>query len=388
MSDIPYLDLVRQHRAIREEILSVLTEAVDTAGFVGGKPLALFEGAFASYCGTSHCIGVANGTDAIKIALMAVGVRPGDEVIVPAYTFVATAGAVVDCGATPVLADVGERDALIDPASVAARVTPRTRAVVAVHLYGLACDIESLREAVNRAAGRSIPIVEDCAQAHGASRVARSGAVIRTGAMGDIAAFSFYPTKNLGAMGDGGAITTNDPALALVVREICDHGRPGDGTRRNEHLRPGLNSRLDAMQAGVLSIKLRHLPEWNASRDVAASRYRDVLRGRDDVREQELPEGCVHAWYVFALRHPRRDALAEALVRRGVQARVVYPTAIHDYPAYHPLGSKHGDFPVAEAWAHEVLTLPMFALMRDDEMDAACAGLREALDEVRAVARG
>lgn len=380
MNDVPYLDLVRQHAAVRTEILEVVAEAIDKAGFVSGKRLADFEREFASYCGTAHCIGVANGTDAIKLALAAAGAGRGDEVVVPAFTFVATAGAVVDCGATPILADVDPGSASIDPAAVARRIGPRTKAVVAVHLYGLPCDVPALRAAIDAAApGRRITLVEDCAQAHGASRGG-----LRTGAMGDIAAFSFYPTKNLGAMGDGGAITTDDEALAAAVREISDHGRPADGTRRNEHLRVGVNSRLDAIQAAVLSVKLRRLPEWNGQRAAAARRYREALGSRADVRLQDLPAGVVHAWYVYALRHERRDALAAALARRGVQARAVYPSAIHEYPAYAFLGHRPGDFPAAEAWAREVLTLPMFALMRDDEIDRACAATIEALDEVGA----
>jgi dTDP-4-amino-4,6-dideoxygalactose transaminase len=299
-------------------------------------------------------------------------------VVVPAFTFVATAGAVMDCGARPVLADVDLDSALIDPAAMVRCLSSKTKAVVAVHLYGLPCDVPALRAALDAATpGRRVTILEDCAQAHGASR---SG--VRTGAMGDIAAFSFYPTKNLGAMGDGGGITTNDAELAAAVREISDHGRPADGTRRNEHLRVGLNSRLDAIQAAVLSIKLRHLPEWNAQRAAAAERYSKALGSRADVRLQDLPPGVVHSWYVHAFRHARRDALAAALARRGVQARAVYPSAIHEYPAYAFLGHRAGDFPAAEAWAREVLTLPMFALMRDDEIDATCAATLEALDEV------
>ena len=379
VKDVPYLDLVRQHAAIRAEILEVVAGAIDSAGFVSGKRLSDFEREFASYCGTAHCIGVANGTDAIKLALAAAGVGLGDEVVVPAFTFVATAGAVVDCGATPVLADVDPASALIDPAAVARCIGPKTRAVIAVHLYGLPCDVPALRAAIDAAApGRRIMLVEDCAQAHGASRSGK-----RTGAMGDIAAFSFYPTKNLGAMGDGGAVTTDDKALADAVREISDHGRPADGTRRNEHLRIGLNSRLDAIQAAVLSVKLRHLPEWNAQRSRAAQRYREALGARADVQLQDLPTGVVHSWYVYALKHAKRDALAAALARRGVQARAVYPNAIHEYPAYAHLGHRPGDFPAAEAWAHEVLTLPMFALMRGDEIDAACTATLAALDEVQ-----
>lgn len=375
---VPYLDLQRQHRELREQILATVAGIVDATAFVGGKPVGEFECAFAGYCGTRHAIGVANGTDAIKLALIGAGVGPGDEVIVPAYTFVATAGAVADFGAIPVLADVEEASALLDPRSVAARLTPRTRAVVPVHLYGLPVDPEPLREALRREGRSDVRIVEDCAQAHGASLRG-----VRTGALGDVAAFSFYPTKNLGAMGDGGAVTTNDDAIAARVREVSDHGRPADPKRRNEHLRPGINSRLDALQAAVLSLKLERLPAWNAQRDAVARRYREALGRRDDCALQALPEAAVHAWYVFAFRHRKRDALMAALAERGIQARVVYPHALHQYPAWSHLPQGPGGLPVAERWAAEVVTLPMFAGMTLDEADAVLAGVEAALDSVR-----
>ena len=375
MSQPPYIDLKRQHQEIREALLRELAAVVDQTAFVGGPPVAGFERAFASYCGVRHAVGVANGTDAIKLALLAAGVRAGDEVILPAYTFVATAGAVVDMGAVPVLADVDERTALLDPRSVAARLTERTRAIIPVHLYGLPCYPEPLREAL-AAAPRPVAVVEDCAQSHGASWRGRMA-----GALGDVAAFSFYPTKNLGAMGDGGAVTSDDEAIARFVREHSDHGRPADPSRRNEHLTPGINSRLDALQAAVLSLKLERLPAWNASRAAVASLYREGLR-RDDVVLQSVPEGAVHAWYVFAFRHARRDELMAALTRHGVQARVVYPHAIHEYPAYRKL-AEPGEMPGSERWAREVVTLPMFAGMTAEEGRRALDATIAALDEVR-----
>lgn len=379
-ASIPYLDLQRQHREMREEILQRLAEIVDATAFVGGRPVGEFESAFARYCGTRHAVGVANGTDAIKLALMGAGVAPGDEVIIPAYTFVATAGAVADFGAMPVLADIEEASALLCPASVAARIGPRTRAIVPVHLYGLPVDPAPLRSLLAGLGRSDVRIVEDCAQAHGASV---NG--VRTGALGDVAAFSFYPTKNLGAMGDGGAITTNQDDIAIRVREISDHGRPADPARRNEHLVPGINSRLDALQAAVLSLKLERLPAWNEQRDAVARRYREVLLGREDCALQALPQGSVHAWYVFAFRHRRRDALMAALQQQGVQARVVYPHALHQYPAWAGLAAGPGGLPASERWAAEVITLPMFAGMTVNEADRVLEGVTAALD---AVARG
>jgi dTDP-4-amino-4,6-dideoxygalactose transaminase len=375
VADIPYIDLQRQHRELRSEILGEMEAALDQTAFVGGRRVADFESAFASFCGARHAVGVGNGTDAIKLALRAAGIGAGDEVILPAFTFVATAGAVVDCGAVPVLADVDERTALLCPKDAAARVTPRTRAVIPVHLYGLPLDPAPLRDAM-RGASQPVTIVEDCAQSHGASWRGK-----RAGSLADAAAFSFYPTKNLGALGDGGAVTTDDDGLARRVREIADHGRPADPAKRDEHVIPGLNSRLDALQASMLRVKLERLADWNALRAAVARRYVDALAGRDDVSVQRVPEGAVHAWHVFAFRHAQRDALMPALLRHGVQARVVYPKAVHEYPAYASLAPA-GSLPRAEAWAREVVTLPMFTGLRVDEGDRVIEATLRALDEV------
>jgi len=375
VADIPYIDLQRQHRELRSEILAEMEAALDQTAFVGGKRVADFEAAFAAACGVRHAIGVANGTDAIKLALRAAGVGPGDEVILPAFTFVATAGAVVDCGAVPVLADVDERTALLSPGEVARCLTPRTRAVIPVQLYGLPMDPAPLQD-VLRDAKQPITIVDDCAQSHGASWRGR-----HAGSLAPISAFSFYPTKNLGALGDGGAVTTDDDTMAAQVRQIADHGRPADPSRRDEHLTPGVNSRLDALQAGVLRLKLERLADWNALRGAVARRYVDALEGRDDVSVQRVAEGAVHAWHVFAFKHARRAALMPALLKHGVQARVVYPKAVHQYPAYASLG-KQGALQHAEAWAREVVCLPMFSGLRVDEGERVIEATLRALDEV------
>lgn len=378
MNDVPHLDLKRQHQALREEILAAVAGVLDETAFVGGARLAAFEREFAEFCGAGQCIGVANGTDALKLCLRAGAIGPGDEVIVPAFTFVATSGAVFDAGARPVLADVDPRTALLSAEDVARKVGPRTRAVILVHLYGLAGDPAPLRQALEAARpGGPVLLVEDCAQAHGA---AVKG--VRTGALGDVAGFSFFPTKNLGAMGDGGAVTTSRADLADAVRMISDHGRPLDPKRRGEHLIPGVNSRLDGLQAAILSIKLRHLAAWNARRAQVAAAYTAVLSRRDDVTLQHLAAGDVHSWYLYPLRHRRRDALAAALAARGIQARAVYPHALHQYPALASLGARPGYFPVAEAWGREALTLPMFPEITDDEVERTVKALPEALDEV------
>ena len=373
MSLVPHLDLVRQHEPLREAILELLADHVARAAFVGGPSVAGFEKDFSAACGASHCVGVANGTDAIKLALRACGVGVGDEVLLPAFTFIASAGAVLDLAAKPVLVDVEEGSALMDPALVAGRLSERTKALLPVHLYGMPCDVPALRVA----AGDGRAIVEDSAQAHSA-RLGEAAA----GSLGDAAAFSFYPTKNLSAMGDGGAVTTNSQEIADAVRVIADHGRPLDPALRDDHLQPGVNSRLDSIQAAVLSLKLERLPAWQARRRSIAARYREALDGRDDMRMQSGPAGAESAWHLFVLRHPERDALMSALNERGVQSRAVYPRALHQYGALKHLGHGSGDFPRAEAWAAEVCTLPMFPELSDAEVDQSLAAAVEALDEL------
>jgi dTDP-4-amino-4,6-dideoxygalactose transaminase len=373
VSGVPHLDLVRQHAPLREDIVELLSEQISRAAFVGGPAVAAFETAFAEACGASHCVGVANGTEAIKLALRACGVGAGDEVLLPAFTFVATAGAVLDLGARPVLVDVEAASALLDPALVAERCSEATKALLPVHLYGMPCDVPALR----RAAGPGKAIIEDSAQAHSA----RLGDQV-AGSMGDAASFSFYPTKNLSAMGDGGAVTSSSREIADAVRVIADHGRPLDPAYRDDHLEPGVNSRLDALQASVLSLKLERLPAWQARRRAIAARYREALAGREDVRLQEGPAGAESAWHLFVMRHADRDALMAALQERGVQSRAVYPRALHQYGALKHLGHGPGDFPHAEGWAAEVLTLPMFPELSDEEVTRVVEAAVAALDEL------
>ena len=373
MSTVAHLDLGRQHEPLRERIAEIVAEHVAKAAFVGGPSVAAFEKAFAAACGAEHCIGVANGTEALKLALRGVGVEPGDEVLVPAFTFVATAGAVLDLGARPVLADVGEDSALLEAAEVEKRRSPRLRAVMPVHLYGMPADVDAIRAA----AGEGVAIVEDSAQAH----LARLGDR-PVGSLGDAAGFSFYPTKNLSAMGDGGAVTTRSQAVADDVRMVADHGRPLDPARRDDHLVPGINSRLDAIQAAVLSLKLEHLPAWQERRRAIAARYAGALEGRSDVAVQRGPARAESAWHLFVLRHPERDALMAALGERGVQSRPIYPKPLHAFGALASLGHGPGDFPAAEGWAREVLTLPMFPELTDEEVDRVIDAAVGALDEL------
>jgi dTDP-4-amino-4,6-dideoxygalactose transaminase len=327
--------------------------------------VAAFEARFARYCETRCMVGVGNGLDALGVALRAWRIGEGDEVIVPAHTFVATALAVEAAGATPVLVDVEADTGLIDPARVAEAITPRTRAVIPVHLYGHPADMDALRAVIG---GRDIRILEDACQAHGARYKGRA-----CGSLGEAAAFSFYPTKNLGALGDGGAIATADPALAQAARMIASYG----ASRKYHHEVGGRNSRLDALQAAVLDVKLDHLDAANARRSALALRY---FLGLADLRGLRLPTVRVWAqpvWHVFPVQAPgRRDELAAFLAEHGVETNIHYPTPVHLQPCYAARWAA-GDFPVAEALAGSVLSLPLDPMHSDPEIDYVIARVRD-----------
>jgi len=343
---VPFVDLAWQHARIADEVAAGTSRVLARASFVLGEEVAAFEAAYARYCGTRHAVGVGNGTDAVELALRGVGVRPGDEVVVPANTFVATAEGVLRAGARPVLVDVRD-DFMIDPDRVAAALTSRTRAVAGVHLYGRLAPLAALRAAV----GPDVRVVEDAAQSHGASVEGR-----RSGSLGDVAATSFYPGKNLGAYGDAGGVTTDDDEVAARVRGLRNHG----GTQRYQHDVAGMNSRLDELQAVVLSAKLTRLDAWNALRREAASRYATLLGPCSGVVLPVADVPSAHVWHLYVVRVPDRDRVLEALQRAGVGAGVHYPAPLHLLPALADLGHGPGDFPVAEQHAREILSLPIF----------------------------
>lgn len=364
---IPLVDL----RAQQEEIASALRPDLDrilaTTTFVGGRDVEAFESEYAKFVGVNFCVGVANGTDAVELALRALGIGAGDEVILPANTFIATAEAVVRAGATPVLVDVDNRCLLIDPHAVAAAVTPRTQAVIPVHLYGQPAEVESVRRVLPR---DEIRVVEDAAQSQGASRWG-----VGSGALADIAATSFYPGKNLGAAGDAGGVTTDDVDLAMRVRRLANHG----STRKYVHDVVGFNSRLDTIQAAVLRHKLRALPRWNAMRHAAAQRYGELL---GDVEKVQLPtvlEGNVHAWHLYVVRVPDRDNVLARLHEKGIGAGLHYPFPLHLTEAFASLGHRPGSFPVAERSASEILSLPMFPHITAAQQDRVAEALRTAV---------
>ncbi len=362
---IPLVDLRSQQRKIAEEIKSAIAGVVDRCDFILGKDVNLFEEEFADYCGVPHAIGVASGTDALHLACRALDLGDGDEVIVPAMTFAATAFAVSLTGARPVLVDVRPEDALIDPDKIEAAISPRTKAIIPVHLYGNCADMAAVCAIAEK---HSLLVVEDAAQAHGAVYAGK-----RAGSLGDIGCFSFYPGKNLGAYGDGGLITTarSDIAKRIELLRNC-------GSRlKYQHEEIGLNSRLDTLQAAILRVKLRRLDEWNAARRRLAAHYDTALRSVSGIDCSRHAEGGVH--HLFVVRLAGRDAVQQALNARGVGAGIHYPFALHELKAYAWLGYRPGAFPVAEAWARRCLSLPLYPELTQYDADFCVAELESAM---------
>jgi dTDP-4-amino-4,6-dideoxygalactose transaminase len=348
MSDrIPLVDLGWQRDRIRNQVRAGFDEVFAQTSFVGGSKVAAFEHAFSEYSGVRHSIGVGNGTDAVELALRAAGVGPGDECVLPVNTFIATAEAVCRTGATPVLVDIDPVTYLMDVDAAIASINERTAAVIPVHLYGRLVDLTKLREVAHQ---YGATLVEDAAQCHGATRC---GA--HAGSGGDLAATSFYPTKNLGAFGDGGAVLTNSDQLAEQVGLLRSHGEAS----RGQHRVLGFNSRLDALQAVVLSAKLPHLDSWNDLRRQAVQNYQQLLAEMPAV---SIPdgEGPEHVWHLYVVRVPNRDKVLRGLRAQGIEASVHYPTPIHRTGAFAHLGFRPGAFPVAERAAMEILSLPLF----------------------------
>jgi dTDP-4-amino-4,6-dideoxygalactose transaminase len=360
---VPFIDLIRGQDEIREELQSAVAEVLESGRYVLGPQLERFESHFADYCGATHCVGVGNGLDALHLTLRAMAIGPGDEVLVPSHTFIATWSAVSASGATPVPVEPGPAAYTIDPEAIEAGITARTRAIIAVHIYGQPAPMSRIA-AIAR--DHDLRLIEDAAQAHGARWDG-----IRVGSLADAAAFSFYPIKNLGAFGDGGAVTTSDPQLADSVRLLRSYGSRG----KNLHEAPGFNSRLDELQAAVLEVKLRHLDEWNERRRELAARYRNGLIDTSLELPQVPPEADpVH--HLFVVRSPDRDALRERLANDRIETMIHYPTAPHLQPAYSGLGLMSGALPVAQRLQEVVLSLPLYPQLRDEELDeviAACS---------------
>ena len=358
-SRISFLDLAASHRELRPALDQRWCEIVGSSGFVGGEAVDHFERDFANYCGATQAIGVANGTDALELILQGLGIGGGDEVIVPSNTFIATAEAVVRCGATPVYVDVDPATALVDDDIVRAALTPHTAAVMAVHLYGQAVDVAALR-AVTDPAG--VMVIEDAAQAHGA----RSGGR-RVGSLGVAAAFSFYPGKNLGALGDGGAVTTDDPVLAANIRSMANHGR--SIRSRYEHDLVGRNSRLDGLQAAFLRVKLGHLDEWNVRRRVVAGLYRELLPDR--FSPFTVTEPSAHAFHLFVVRCAMdRELVGKALSAADIDWGIHYPVPCHQQAPYRAEAGL--ELAVVEELAGEIISLPMHPHLDAADVERVC----------------
>jgi dTDP-4-amino-4,6-dideoxygalactose transaminase len=364
---IPFLDLKAINLLQQDEIEQAMRRVLLSGWYVLGKEVDAFEQAYATYCGTRHAIGVANGLDAIFLVLKAWGVGPGDEVIVPSNTYIATWLAASHCGATPVPVEPVDGTYNLDPARVEAAITPRTRAIIPVHLYGQCVDMDPLMAIAQR---HGLKVVEDCAQAHGALYHGR-----RAGSLGHAAAFSFYPGKNLGALGDGGAITTDDDALALQLRTLRNYG----SQKKYHNDVAGFNSRLDELQAAILAVKLPALDGQNARRAALAALYNDHLAGIPGLVLPVVAAAQTPVWHLDVERHPQRDALAQKMADAGIGTLVHYPIPPHRQAAYAAMGLGDGTFPIAEAIHRDVLSLPMGPTLTDADAVAVAHALRDAV---------
>lgn len=344
---VPFLDLKAPYRELKDEMDAAYQRIMESGWFILGEELNAFEREFSEYCGADYCIGVGNGLEALHLILRALDIGPGDEVIVPSNTYIATWLAVSYAGATPIPVEPDERTYNLDPNRVEAAITSRTKAILPVHLYGQAADMDALVEISSR---RGLKLIEDAAQAQGARYQNRL-----TGSLGDIAGFSFYPGKNLGALGDAGGIVTSDAALADRVRVLRNYG----SRVKYDHEAKGFNSRLDEMQAAFLRVKLRKLDEWNERRRKLATFYLERLQGTPNLILPHVPANVEPVWHLFVVRHPERDRLQQHLTQNGVGTLIHYPCPPHLQLAYHELEYSRGDFPLAEIMATEVLSLPM-----------------------------
>jgi dTDP-4-amino-4,6-dideoxygalactose transaminase len=361
---IPFLDIKTQHEAIRAEVLEAVAQVYDSHWYILGEHLRGFESAYAAWNGVGHAVGVASGLDALHIALKALGIQAGQEVIVPSNTYIATWLAVSSVGAMPVPVEPDPHTWNLSVAGVEAAISPRTAAVLPVHLFGQACEMDGLMALANR---RGLFVVEDNAQAQGARCRGRL-----TGSFGHINATSFYPTKNLGALGDAGALTTDSEALATFARTYRNYG----SSRKYENEMPGINSRLDEIQAAILAVKLRYLEIWNRRREQLAQLYLENLKEIPGLTLPQVAPGCSHVWHLFVVQCTRRDGLQQHLAESGIQTMVHYPIPPHLQAAYARLGFKKGQFPLAERLAMESLSLPLFPGMTVAQLERVCGAVR------------
>ncbi len=370
---IPFVDLQAEHAAIKDDVMSAVERVIASGQFVLGPEVSAFEEEFASFCGARFGVGVNSGTSALHLALLAAGVGPGDEVITVPLTFVASVAAITYTGARPVLVDVEPASLTMDPSRLEAAITPDTKAVVPVHLYGQPADMDAITAVARR---HGLVVVEDAAQAHGAEYQNR-----RTGSLGDLACFSFYPSKNLGACGEAGMVVTNDRHCADTVRLLRDWGQ----AHPYHHRLKAYNYRMDGVQGAVLRVKLRHLEHWTEARRAAAARYDELLEGAEVETPRQVPDRR-HVYHLYVLQSLRRAKLQEALLERGVRTGLHYPVPVHLQPAFADAGYGVGSFPVSERAAARVLSLPLYPQMTEGQIDFVARAVRDSLAEADALA--
>src|SRR5215469_10208079 len=347
METIPYLDLRAQYRPLRSEVLSALEEVCESTSFAQGRAASEFEAKFAAYCGVDHCVSLNSGTSALHLALRCLDVGPGDEVVTVSMTFIATAWAITYVGATPVFVDIDSLRRTLNPDNLKAAITSRTKAIIPVHLYGMPAEMDRIMAIAER---HGIPVIEDAAQAHGAKYRNK-----RVGQFGQIACFSFYPSKNLGAYGEGGALVTNEASIAQRARSLRDHAQ----SQKYLHDEIGYNYRMDTFQGAVLAIKLKHLDEWNTARNDCARLYTELLKGSSYTLPGHISDSmCV--WHCYVIETPERDRVRSALQDVGIQSGIHYPVPIHLQKPYLHLGYRTGDLPVTEALCEHCLSLPIY----------------------------
>ena len=363
---VPYLDLKAQYHSIKPEIDAAIARVLESGQFVLGSEVAGFEEEFATYCGTAECIALNSGTSALHLALLAAGVGPGDEVITVPFTFVASVAAVIYAGARPVLVDIDPPSFTMNPAAIEAAITPRTKAILPVHLYGQSADMDPIMEIARR---HGLVVIEDAAQAHGAKYKGRP-----VGSVGDMACFSFYPGKNLGAYGEGGAVTTSNPEYARTIRMLRDWGQE----RKYHHVLRGFNYRMEGFQGAILRVKLRHLERWTEARRTLVSLYNQHLADSGVETPSEMPWGR-HVYHVYTLRVDDRDGLQTALQAYGIQTGIHYPVPAHLQPAYADLGYGRGAFPRSEEAARQVLSLPLYPELSSQAVSEVAGAVKKAV---------
>ncbi len=361
---VPFVDLKAQYKSIETEVQKAIKKVFDKSDFILGEELKLFEEEFAAYCGAKYCVGVASGTEALWLALLALGIKKGDEVITAANTFIATALAITMAGAKPVLVDIDPKTYNIDPRLIEEKITEKTKAIIPVHLYGQPAEMEEINKIAKK---YGLFVLEDACQSHGAIYKGK-----RCGSLGDAAAFSFYPAKNLGAYGDGGAVVTNSTEIAEKIRMLRDYGQK----EKYHHLVKGYNSRLDTLQAAILRVKLKKLDEWNKKRMEAAEQYHQLLK-KEDIVLPEIAPDRTHVFHLYVIRIKRRDHARKFLEKNGISTGIHYPIPIHLQPSFKEIGYKEESFPVTETYSKEVLSLPLYPEIKREQIEYVSQKIEE-----------